>query len=280
MPFGKIVGLSSFHTTWVISHVPTRLNTASMISSQPKTSKLGPQDLKYIKSLHKWWSTRDVAMTPSSGLASIHRSVSGTSHKRQFSLIRDMKFDCFYDIVGLVVKTFPGVGNYTLYVTDFSKNPMLFAYEWNKTGAGGSYDHRGNSKWPGPWGQYTLQITLWDAHAAAAKQSVFDGAYIKLQNVRAKRNGDGRLEGALHGDRRFTERVDLQVLTNMNDPRIRELLQRNKEYTRRFESDKLRFEKEMQVKTVDVKKKDEEKQARRDEGNKNSITPFFTLNPR
>lgn len=191
-------------------------------------------------------------------------------------MIKDMDFDCFYDIVGLVVKTFPGVGNYTVYITDFTMNPKLYAYEWNK--GGGDYDYRGGRKWPGPWGQYTLQITLWDIHAVAAKQSVFDGAYLKLHNVRAKRNGDGRLEGALHGDRRFTDRVDLQVLKNMDDPRIQELLRRNKEYTRRFESDKTRLEQEIQVNPVEMGRKEEEKQVRKDEVNKNSTTPSSLIN--
>lgn len=163
-----------------------------------------------------------------------------------------------------------------MYITDFTMNPKLYAYEWRKGGA--DYDGRGDRKWPGPWGQYTLQITLWDAHAVAAKQAVFDGAYLKLQNVRAKRNGDGRLEGALHGDRRFTDRVDLQVLKNMDDPRIQELLKRKKDYTRRFENDKMRFEQEIKVNPVEMKK-DEEKQVRKDEGNKNSTIPSCSFNP-
>lgn len=214
-------------------------------------------------------------MAPRNDPATSYPTVSGSSHKRTFSLIKDMEFDCFYDIVGLVVKTFPGLGNFTVYITDFTMNPKLYAYEWHKGGA--DYDGRGGRKWPGPWGQYTLQITLWDAHAAAAKLAVSDGAYLKLQNVRAKRNGDGRLEGALHGDRKFIERVDLQVLRNMDDPRIQELLQRNKEYARRFENDKMRFEQEIKVNPVEMKK-DEEKQVRKDEGNKNSTIPSCSFN--
>lgn len=269
---GKIVAMSSFNTSWTISYVPAKPSAPPMTSSQPKTTKPKPLELEHIKYLHSWWSSQKAAVVRN-GPASSYQSVSGSSHKRKFSLIRDLQFDRFYDIVGLVVKTFPGVENYTVYITDFSKNPMLYAYEWHKTG-GDNYDYtgRGGREWPGPWGQYTLQITLWDAHAVAARQILSEGVYLKLLNVRAKRNGDGRLEGALHGDRRFTERVDLQIIKNMDDPRIRELLQRNKEYTRRFEGDMLRYEQEMQVKTVEMEKKDEEKQARKDEGNKNGTT--------
>lgn len=271
LPYGKVVAMSSFSTTWSISYIPSRINAALMTSSQPKTSKPRPQDLEYMRYLHNWWSTRDLAAPPNDGPTSSYRSVSGSSHKRKFSLIRDIQLDCFYDLVGLVVKTFQGAGNFTIYITDFSKNPMLYAYEWHKVGAGGVGDR--NSKWPGPWGQYTLQITLWDAHAIAARNIASVGSYVKLQNVRAKRNGDGRLEGTIHGDRKFIGRVDLQVLTNMNDPRIRELLQRHTEYERRFRNDKCRFEEEMEGKPMDTEKKDEEKQVRKDEGNKNSITP-------
>lgn len=252
-----------------------------------------------MKYLHDWWSA--------SGGTTSSRAIPGSTYqdagsnyqnigvvndrKRKFSLIRDMQFDCFYDIVGLVVKTFPGVGNYTVYVTDYSKNSMLHAYEWGKgatIGAGGDdddYDYTGRGRtggsrdWPGPWGQYTLQVTLWDVHAIAARKILYDGAYVRLQNVRAKRNGDGRLEGALHGDRRYPERVDLDVVS-LDDPQVRQVIQRGKEYARRFENNKSRYEEEMQVKLAELKKKEVEKQARRDEGNKNgSALQPVTENP-
>lgn len=203
--------------------------------------------------------------------------------KRKFSLIRDMQFNCFYDIVGYVVKTFPGMGNFTIYITDYTKNPMLHAHEWGRPGAGGEdddYDYTGrgrtggNHKWPGPWGQYTLQVTLWDEHAAAARRTVYEGIYLRLQNVRAKRNGDGKLEGALHGDKKFPDRVHLQVIKDMSDQRVREVIQRSKEYTRRFESDKSRYEEEMQAKIAETKQREIEKQARKDEGNKNGSFPL------
>lgn len=270
--------MSSWATSWIISYIPVYPNALGMISSNPSTIKPKAQELEHMKYLHTWWSTHTGAATSMSAPTSSYQtSQVVVERKQKFGLVRDMQFNCFYDILGVVVKTFPGMGNYTVYITDYSKNSMLHAHEWRGAGTtadGDDYDYTGRGRtggrgWPGPWGQYTLQVTLWDVHAVSARQMLYEGAYVELRNVRAKKNPDGKLEGALHGDRRFPDRVDVHIVKNMDDPRVRQVIQRSKEYTRRFESEKLRYEEEMHVKIAETKQKEAEKQARKDEGNKN-----------
>lgn len=155
---------------------------------------------------------------------------------REFALVRDLKVNSFYDMVGKVVKTF-NVGNcVTIYVTDYTKNAGLYNY------APDALDMTMNKGWAGPWGQYTLQVSLWDAHAEAARYTVGEGKYVFLQNMRTKRNKDGRLEGALNGDRRFPDKVNVIVLEDMKDSRIRAIDQREREYKRRHENDEEKVE--------------------------------------
>ena len=292
----KPVGMSTFETSWVVFHEPAHPLAAPLIVGNTGTVKPRPDEQAYFEALRKWWRPRresfilDGSAPPSSKGSRTQVSLppDSASRKRKFALIREMVIDSFYDLAGVVVKTFPGLGNYTVYLTDYSKNPMLHSYEWGRggvgagSGGGDDFDYTGrgrgggggNSEWPGPWGQYTLQVTLWDVHAVAANKLLSPGAYVTLRNVRAKRNGDGKLEGALHGDKRYPDRVDVELIKNPDDARVREIAIRKKEYTRRFESDKLRYEQEMAVKLEQMKKKEEERDAIKKKMNKNSMVFF------
>jgi protection-of-telomeres protein 1 len=247
----KIYGIVSPATTWIISYLPAIANTVPSTITFPTSMKPQPMEFSQLKGLRNWWTsvggatssdnahmgnyqnmpasssmphTNNYQMTPVNN----HQVMAfqGNAYQNQapyikkgtlkFSLIRDMKVNNFYDLIGLVVKTFSATQNYTLYITDYSRNSMVHSYEWpgNNTVEEGNFSRakQGGGEWPGPWGQYTLQITLWDAHASAARQILEDtqilqnmqdgvGVYVGLKNVRAKKNGDGRLEGVLHGDK-------------------------------------------------------------------------------
>lgn len=69
------------------------------------------------------------------------------------------------------------------------------------------------------------------------------GQYIVMCNMRThanKMHGDF-LEGHVDGDRVFLEKVDFRIVTDV-DPRVREIQQRKKEYTRVFEAGKHKFQ--------------------------------------
>ena len=284
---GHLLALSTFDTTWIISYAPTHPKGVPLITSYPSTLKIKADELAYFQGLREWWKSRRESFVSKGAAPDTYSSSQlSSSQRRRPGLIRDMQIGSFYDLAGVVVKTFPGNGNYTVYLTDYTKNPMLHSYEWGgsrRIGTGGEDDDfdytgrgrgLGNQDWPGPWGQYTLQVTLWDNHAVAANRLFYVGAHVSLQNVRAKRNGDGKLEGTLNGDRQFPEKVMVSLIKNMDDPRVKQIAIRCKEYTRRFEHDKLRYEEEMtekmEGKPEEPKREEQEKEERRTEANVNS----------
>ncbi|CUS09577.1 unnamed protein product [Tuber aestivum] len=257
---GRLLAMSTYDTSWIISYAPTHPKGVPSIASYPASLKVKPDEMAYFQGLRVWWKSRRdsfVSRGAAPGVYTSSQLSNSGSQRRRAGLVRDMRIGSFYDLAGVVVKTFPGNGNYTVYLTDYTKNPMLHSYEWGRSrriGAGGDdddFDYTGrgrgfgNQDWPGPWGQYTLQVTLWDNHAVAANRLFYVGAHVSLQNVRAKRNGDGKLEGTLNGDRQFPDKVLVSLIKNMDDPRVKQIAIRCKEYTRRFESDRLRFEGEM-----------------------------------
>lgn len=343
----KIFGIISFATTWIISYLPAISNTVPSTVTFPASMRPHPMELSQLKGLRNWWSS--VGGASSTGDAHVenyqnmpassgsmpqtnnyqmspvnNRQVivapQGNAYQNQapfikkgslkFSLIRDMQFKKFYDLIGLVVKTFSATQNFTLYITDYSRNPMVHSYEWPGNNAG-EEDEEGNfsrakqddGKWPGPWGQYTLQITLWDEHAEAARQILQGlltplestartdaspvslnpqeavGVYVGLKNVRAKENGDGRLEGVLNGDK--TMRPGLYLIDDMRDQRVKDIIQRKKVYTRRFNTNKNQREQEQEAKMAELRKKKAEVEAhrkeRREKGNQYSMWSLFLL---
>ncbi|RPA90632.1 hypothetical protein L873DRAFT_1717083 [Choiromyces venosus 120613-1] len=264
---GHLLAMSTFDTNWIISYAPTHPKSLPLTSSYPSSLKIKADEQAYFQGLRVWWKFRRESFVARGAAPSTYSSSqvnNSSNRRRKTGLIRDMEIGSFYDLAGVVVKTFPGNGNYTVYLTDYTKNPMLHSYEWGgsrRIGAGGDdddFDYTGrgrsigNQDWPGPWGQYTLQVTLWDIHAVAANRLLYLGAHVSLQNVRAKRNGDGKLEGTLNGDREFPDKVLVSLIKNMDDPRVKQIAIRCKEYTRRFESDKQRFEEEMARKEMEV----------------------------
>ncbi|KAL7273367.1 hypothetical protein RUND412_003787 [Rhizina undulata] len=268
---GQQVGISHITTTWIVSNTSSQPSHAT-ISTFPPTLQPPQFELDYIRYLSSWWTNLDQA-AGSHGIvtASYKPAEAALNRKRKFSLIEDMKIDCFYDIIGYVVKTFPGNGHFSLYIADYTSNTMLHCYEWGmregQSGVGredDDYDYTGRdrggggSTWGGPFGQYTLQVTLWDAHATAAENSIHEGMFISLKNVRAKLSKNGKLEGVLHGDRKFPQRVDFEIIRNLEDPRLKSIIQRQQEYTRRFKSERAKYEKEAKDKLAKKTKREKE----------------------
>ncbi|KAL7269394.1 hypothetical protein RUND412_007951 [Rhizina undulata] len=256
---GQQVGISHITTTWIVSNTSLQPFHPT-ISTFPSTLKPPQFELDYIRYLSSWWTSLDQAAGPRGAVTAGYQPTEAASNrKRKFSLIQDMKIDCFYDIMGYVVKTFPENGRFSLYIADYTPNTMLHCYEWGIRGGplgvgreDGDSDYTGRdrggggSSWKGPFGKYTLQVTLWDAHATAAENSIHEGMFISLKGVRAKLSKEGKLEGVLHGDRKFPQRVGFEIIRNPEDLRLKLIIQRQQEYARRFESQRAKYEKEIE----------------------------------
>lgn len=262
------MAISTFTTAWIIGSLsPVRKDF--LIKTSNSSVNVTPQEINMINTLRDFWKKRGGAAS-SRGLNphSLMKLTEQNSRKRKFAYIKDMKYDHFYDLIGVVVKTYPSDNCFTVYLTDYTQNINLHRYEWPNsreeqktsyeydpyfyTGRSGS----GSSKWPGPYGQYTLQITLWDIHAQAARKIIKDGCILSLNNVRAKKNADGKLEGSLHGDLKYPERVDISLVKDRKNPHVELLAQRKKEYERRATVERAEYEENIQMEIEEIEEQE------------------------
>lgn len=130
--------------------------------------------------------------------------------KRPKLKIEDIRFDVFSDLVVevnevlprplfttlslttirlQVLKYFDKSNPPSLYVTDWTSNPLLL--EWTTS----------MNTSPGPRGRYILQISLFDDLAQGEAEGLRLGDVVEIRNVRGKKDGSGRLEGVLHEDK-------------------------------------------------------------------------------
>ncbi|KAJ5803228.1 uncharacterized protein N7503_005678 [Penicillium pulvis] len=152
------------------------------------------------------------------------------------TLIKDLEANCYVQIVGQVVKDH----NYesdksTIWITDYTVNESLVDYKKDddETGTDGDkfgYLTRKEDGWPGPWGKLTMQVTLWDPHAAYSRNNVKPGDLVLLGSVRPKYSNHGNLEGVVHEDKKFPEKVHLRTISSDYSEEAQELMKRRKAY--------------------------------------------------
>ncbi|KAG5291250.1 telomere-binding alpha subunit central domain-containing protein [Histoplasma capsulatum G186AR] len=162
----------------------------------------------------------------------------------KFSLIRDLSCGTFVDLVVQVVKTYAeDYQRFLLYVTDYTQNKQLFNYTAEEGGPrdGDVYGYTSRSRrtWPGPYGQMTLQVTLWEPHSYYARQNVKENDFVLLQNVNIKMGRvSGAMEGSLHTDRRFPEKVQvIPINDNDSDEDVKKLVKRKIDYWKRVKTE-------------------------------------------
>ena len=166
--------------------------------------------------------------------------------KLKFSLIKDIGISSYYDIVGQVVKLYPDDIKTELYVTDYTSNGLLYNYEWGRVADDGAeregdvygYAPKTTKKnWQGPFGRLTLSVTLWSPHSQWTQANVKEGDFVFLRNIHIKWSRDSKIEGVLHSDRQWPERVDISVLDSKEtaDDRVKDVLRRKRDYIKKFE---------------------------------------------
>lgn len=157
-----------------------------------------------------------------------------------FTLFKDAQDGRLAQLIGQVVK----INTYDsekciLHITDYTENPALINHK--KKGddeegpEGDQFNHLSRSQrdWPGPWGQMTLQVTLWEPHAGFARDNLSPNDLVLLTYAHVKiGRGSDILEAAVHEDKRYPEKIHLKVVTGEHDYHARELLARRKEYWR------------------------------------------------
>ncbi|KAJ5178348.1 uncharacterized protein N7500_001047 [Penicillium coprophilum] len=155
-----------------------------------------------------------------------------------------------------------------LYITDFTENEELVNYkkpgdEDDESGPEGdrfNYIHKSKG-WPGPWGQLTLEVTLWEPHATYARDHLKAGDVALLTYARIKECRRG-LEAAVHEDRVYPEKIHVRKVNGSTDERVQELMNRRTEYW------KIHGEPKAETKKAKKrnKKVEQKREARKEEG--------------
>ncbi|KAL8933559.1 MAG: hypothetical protein Q9211_005715 [Gyalolechia sp. 1 TL-2023] len=261
---GMIMGISSFSTNWTVlpeASIPEKAPEGQLNLKcwrEKGSSGTTQQQMRYAIELcnSRPRSTCEAASAPvesspletSTQASADHSAVMGTSSNygrhEKFALIKDIKVETFYDLVGQVVKVYPSNGVVELYLTDYTSNPLLFNYEWGRDDPTAEPDE-GNSlyasatstarQWPGPPGKVTLTVSLFPPHSYYAQSSVKENQFVFLRNARIKWSKDKKVEGCLHTDQRNPDRVDITVIKDHSNERVKEVLRRKLEYTKKFQ---------------------------------------------
>ncbi|KAL9576938.1 MAG: hypothetical protein Q9212_006707 [Teloschistes hypoglaucus] len=247
---GMTMGISNHQTTWTCfpaASIPEKVSSAllNLKGVGDKDSKVPSQDeMRYAVELCNSRGDRaPYGSTPAaSDPTSLHlQKLAGTSpatstpaisgRRDKFSLIKDVLLHKYYDFVGQVVKVYPSsTGIVELYITDYTNNKLLFNYEWGRDGP----DAPGRD-WRGPYGKMTLTVSLFPPHSDFAHNHVKEHDIVFLRNTHITWSRDSKVEGRLHTDKRFCDRVDITILNDHNDDRIKHLLRRKREYAKYFE---------------------------------------------
>lgn len=253
---GMTVGLSTRATSWVVfpaESIPAKAPSSAVLQLQNVKIARGlaptPSEMHYAICLcnsrdRSTFTTPSSLPTASAVTPTSCNAPSPTPFKDKFSLLKDMHVDAFYNLVGQVVRLYPSNGRVELYVTDYTRNCLVWDYPEPDDGngfgrEGDEYNYTarcsGNKKWNGPYGKMTLTVTLWGDNAYFVQQNIKEDDFVHLRNVHIKYSKDAKAEGALHTDRRYPDRIDVTILKNIDDDdRVKDVLRRKRDYWKKF----------------------------------------------
>lgn len=93
------------------------------------------------------------------------------------------------------------------------------------------------SKWSGPYRKMTIQCSLWDSTAMFARNKLYDGEIVHVSNLLTRLNRDGILEGVVHGDKQYPDKVFITI-PSKNNSYVKELIARKSLYNKKMLNDK------------------------------------------
>ncbi|KKZ60692.1 hypothetical protein EMCG_04619 [[Emmonsia] crescens] len=228
---GGVIGLCSQRdfTPWIIFRKGPNPKANPQITMRPGTRDLTSIEKSYALALigmdspistnHQPFQVQQ-ATTPAPSLPLANKPTTPRGRPK-FSLIKDLSCGIFVDLVA------QQLFNYT------SKEGR--PHDGDEYG----YASRSNRDWPGPYGQMTLQVTLWEPHSQYARQNIKENDFVLLQNVNIKTGRiSGVMEGSLHTDRRYPEKIQVIPMNdNDSDEDIKKLVKRKLEYWKRIRAE-------------------------------------------
>lgn len=151
-------------------------------------------------------------------------------------LIQDVQVRRFTQLLGQVVRLNDYDSEKTiLYITDYTANASLMDIKRDDEELGTEGDQYGyiarrKKNWPGPWGQLTIQVTLWEPHASFARENVKESNLVHLTYVHIKEGRDDGIEAAVHEDRRYPEKIHVRIVSPDYNEQAQELMSRRQAY--------------------------------------------------
>ncbi|KAI0119887.1 hypothetical protein GGR51DRAFT_495490 [Nemania sp. FL0031] len=232
---------TSFHI-YSASDIPRPPQSAKVALKPPYgTRQIGEKEHEYVSWLYHYTNKDSVP-----DVATFQKQVDQSVHmKDKFCRLEDVVDGKFCDVIVHVVKApFDEMEKTTLWVSDYTENDSFYKFSWNGAkqpgrGDGDSYgyfdtDINAATKWAGPFGKRSMQVTCFEPHASRVNSQVQLGEWIRIRNLRIKFGNNGlNLEGVLHEDRDFS-RQQVDVLNwderEVCDPRLKEAIRRKMEY--------------------------------------------------
>ena len=251
---GSIFAISTRASSWTVIHAPSipEKAPASRAPQLPhrkdlRSPVLSVPEMLYAIELcnqHDRNLFTSTSATPSSPatLASCDVTSATQAPRDKFALVQDLEVATYRDLVGQVVKMYPHSDREEIYVTDYTFNNLLWNYNPEHEDLGREGDDYGylprraeNKKWPGPWGKQTLTVALWSPHAQWARSNVEVGDFVRLRNVHIKRSQDAKLEGVLHTDQRYPDRIEISLIKiHEEDDHVKDVLRRKRDYWKKY----------------------------------------------
>ncbi|KAJ5141922.1 Telomere end binding protein [Penicillium atrosanguineum] len=245
---GRTTGVASQHDTvpWAIFRPGPDPNSSPSITSGPVPFELKPLEKRFaISLLDRFVVDEQSASAPQlTRRSATSRQPSQPAQPVQpsqviqasmpapkwgglpFHLIQDVQVNNLAQLLGQVVKL--NTWDSERCLMDIKKEK-----EDEQGPEGDEYNYMARKKkdWPGPWGQLTIQVAVWEPHASFVREQVKAGDLVLLTYVRIKAGRfEGGIEAAVHEDKKYPEKIHVRLVSPNYDERTRELLDRRKEY--------------------------------------------------
>ncbi|KAI0458009.1 hypothetical protein F5B21DRAFT_462564 [Xylaria acuta] len=219
------------------------LSAVGALQPSSGTRPPGEKEHEYVSWLYHYTDKESVP-----DVATFQKQVDQSGHtKDKFCTLEHLVDGKFCDVIVNVVKApFEEMEKTTLWVSDYTENDSFHKFSWDGAkqlgeGHGGPYgyldtDMHAATKWAGPFGRRSMQVTCFEPHASHVNSEVQLDQWIRIRNLRVKFGTNGlNLEGVLHEDRDFSRRqVDILRWDEDGreecDPRLKEAIRRKKDY--------------------------------------------------
>ncbi|UNI19056.1 hypothetical protein JDV02_005273 [Purpureocillium takamizusanense] len=174
--------------------------------------------------------------------------------KDKYHTLQDVRQGMYTETIVEVVREPYWLGDkYTLWVSDYTENSAFFEHSF---GRGKSHQgqvgdpfgllpqNKEEHDWAGPFGQRSMQVTCFFPHANVIRDHpVSKGSWIRMRNLHIKfGHNNANLEGFLHEDKRYPERINLSPV-DLNDrenlsQELKDTIRRRKEYEKAYKSER------------------------------------------